>query len=122
MLLHYLWLFLLASLGKAADIWEFNQNPEFCPIDPQTQRPIPQQDPGPATFFLDPTCTSNGNDLATVMDEVIQMAREGFDRLGNNLPEFNAGYTRIFKVAPNDDEVLRDQMVRSMIHPSCAVS
>jgi hypothetical protein len=116
MLLLCLWLLSLATLAIAVDPWEINRQPKMFPLDPNTGQPLgPQPDPGPVTYYLDPTCIAADHDLRPVIEEVKLMGKEGFNRLRGNDPNFAAGYARIFKVKPEENTDLRDQRVMSMI-------
>lgn len=105
MLLRYVWFLSLASIGSAADPWEINRTLKFNF----------QEDPGPATYYLDPSCTQGDKDLRGVIDEVKEMGRQGFNRLRNGIKDINFAYMRIFKVLPESDRNLKEAVIMSMI-------
>lgn len=110
MLLSYFVFLLLAILGSAQQPWEINRSPTALAANPNGLL-----DQSPVSVFLDDSCKQQNKDLRPVLDEVMAMAREGFERLRTNQAEFATGYTKIFGQAPADDPELRDQVVMSML-------
>jgi hypothetical protein len=123
MLLGYVWFLSLAILGSAQEPWEINRSPSALEQDPNG---VP--DTRAATYFIDDSCLNedeedpdqmdvdeNEPDFRDVMAEVQNMAREGFNRLKENLGDFRTGYIKIMKVSPENDIELKEQIVMSKI-------
>lgn len=111
MLPNCFWLLILAILASAQQPWEINRSPTA-----RLRNPNGIPDTRHATYYLDASCARTGRDLRPVMAEVQRMAMEGFNRLRGNLDDFKTGYNKIMKVRPEDDIVLRDQVVLSIFN------
>jgi hypothetical protein len=98
----------LATFARAVEPWEINR--KFV----TNEFPNGQPDAGPVTVYLDASCTGGAHDLRPVLNEVVQMAIEGFARLNSGDPDLGYGYQRIFKVAPDADLELKQQRAMRM--------